>query len=314
MNIRNWLRRVFRGWVPVEPITSKNWIKNKLRLLGLSVIATSVITLGILSIVSSPLTAIPPPVFTGEYNPGVNVGDYVTYGNFVCNVGHPSGHFCINDLAFKKMEVIAVSGKEVTFLYNEQFKNGSATWRDGLTSTWDVEKFAWGIDDIYNTGTDFQQIVAANLTDGSCILNCSESGYAAWSARNSLETDVRTYLGCDRNVVVYSRLFTEGVYPAETRRRGDVVYDQLSGIRLETRKLAWDGTGYGDLLQGFSVVETNIFSAPNGSLSWFQNTMAGIPTVVLYATTVLIMIAIFVVLGIIFRRKRSRGGENDIEG
>lgn len=313
MKIRRWIRQVFRGWVPVEPLTSKKWLKNKLRLLGLSIIATSVITLGILSLVSSPLTAIPPPTFTGEYDPGVSIGDYVTYGNFVCNKGHSSGRFCINYLAFKKMEVIGVSGKEVTFLYTEQLKNGSSTWRSGLNSTWDVEKFDWGIDELFKTGIDFEQIIAANLTEGNCILKTSESAHSEWSRYHSLETEARTYLGCDRNVVVHSWLHREGVYPAETRRRTDVVYDQLSGIRLEIEILAWDGVGYGDLLQGFSVVETNIFSAPNGSLSWFQNTMAEIPIAVLYAATGSITVAIFVGIGMVLRRKRSRGGENDNE-
>ena len=312
MKIRRWFKQVFRGWVPEEPLTSKNWSKNKLRLLGLSVIATSVITIGILSLVSSPLTAIPPPIFTGEYDPGVSVGDYVTYGNFVCNRQHPKDHFCIKDLAFKKMEVIAVSGKEVTFLYTEQFKNGSATWRNGLTSTWDVEKFAWGIDED-ELSIDFEQLIAANLTDESCILKTSESGYSDWSRRHSLENDVRTYLGNDRNVVVYSWLFSQGVYTALTRLRANTVYDQLSGIRLEVEILAWDGTDYGDLLQGFSVVETNLFSAPKGSSSWFSEIMAEPPTVALYAITGSIIIAVFVAVGVILRKRRFRGGEKDAE-
>ena len=312
MKIRRWFREVFRGWVPTEPLKSKHWLKNKTRLLGLSVIVVSMVTIGVLSLVSSPLTAIPPPIFTGEYDTGVSIGDYVTYGNFVCNKYHPKGHFCINDLAFKKMEVIAISGKEVAFLYTEQFKNGSATWRNGLTSTWDVEKSAWGIDD-YNTGIDFEQIIASNLTDGNCILKTSESGYSAWSQRHSLETEVRTYLGCDRNVVVHSWFHSAGVYTARKRVRTDTVYDQLSGIRLETKKLAWDGTDYSDLLQGFSVVETNIFAAPNGSSSWFSEIMTETPTVALYAITGSIIIAIFVAVGVILGKRRLRGGEKDAE-
>jgi hypothetical protein len=312
MKIKRWFSRVLRGWVPAEPQTSKHWLKNKTRLLGLSVRVASMVTIGVLSLVSSPLTAIPPPIFIGEYDPGVSIGDYVTYGNFVCNVGHPSGHFCINDLAFKKMEVIAISGKEVTFLYTDQFKNGSATLRNGLTSTWNVETFAWGADDD-ELWIDFEQIIAANLTDGSCILNCSESGNSGWSRDHSLGTEVRTYLGCDRNVVIHSWLFADGVYPSETRCMAYTVYDQLSGIRLETKKFAWDGTGYGDLLQGFSVVETNILSNSNSSLSSLQNTMAKIPTVAIYALTGLIIIATFMTIGVILRKRRFRGGEKDAE-
>jgi hypothetical protein len=308
MKIKTWVKRFFRGWVPVEPLKSKHWLRNRIRLLGLSVIVASVITVGIFSLFTSPLTAIPPPIFTGEYAPGVSVGEYVVYGNFVCNREHREGTTCIKDLAFKKMEVIAVSGKEVTFLYTEQFKNGSETMRNGLTSTWDVEKFAWGAEDD-ELWIDFDQIIAANLTGGSCILNCSETGYAEWSKDNSLETEVRTYLGVDRTVVVYSfrhKADIDGIYMWV---KDNTVYDQLSGIRLEVERLAWDGTGYNDLLQSFSVVETNIFSNPNSSLSSFQNTMAKIPTVVIYVVAGLIIIATFVGVGIFLRRKRSKGGE-----
>ena len=309
MKIRRWLRQVFRGWVPVEPLKSKHWLKNKLRFLGLSVIATSVIVLGILSLVSSPLTAIPPPIFTGEYDPGVSEGDYVVYGNFVCNKGHGSEYLCINNLAFKKMEVIEVSGKEVTFLYTEQLKKGSATWRDGLTLAWNVEKFDFSDDTDYDLYVlDWEQIVAANLTDGFC----RRSGCDKPDCKNGVETEVRTYLGVDRNVVVSSHQYAEGGYIVKRFRRNSY-YDQLSGIRLEVEILAWDhdSESYKDLLQGYSVVETNIFSASNVSFSWFSEIMTKPPTVALYAITGSIIVAIFVGIGIILRRKRSRGGEND---
>jgi hypothetical protein len=304
VKIKRWFRHVFRGWVPAEPLTSKHWLKNKTRLLGLSVIVASVITLGILSLVASQQTMIPPPIFTGEYDPGVYVGDYVTYGNFVCNLEHPIDHFCIKDLAFKKMEVNAVSGKEVTLLYTERFKNDSATWRDGLTSTWDVEKADWS-DDPTKYGIDFDQIIAANITEGICRRSGCDDPEC-----EGVKTEVRTYLGVDRNVVIYSRRGRIDFDGKETWIRDSIVYDQESGIRLEFERVTWDG----DIIQSMSAVETNIFSTPNAFLSSFQeDTVAEIPSVALYSTTGSIIIAIFVGMGIIVRRKRSRGGENDNE-
>ncbi len=313
MKIKRFLGQVFRGWFPAEPKKPNQWLKNRLRLLGLSATVVSLITLWVVvSLVASPQTIMPLTIFTGEYEPGVTVGDYVVYGNFVCNREHREGTTCIKDLAFKKMEVVAVSGKEVTFLYTEQFKNGRATDRDGLTSTWDVEKFAWGVDDD-ELWIDFDQIMAANLTDGCCILNCSESGYAEWSKSHSLETQVRTYLGVDRNVVVYSNCHRATIDGTKMSVKDNTVYDRLSGIRLEVERVAWDGEGYGDLLQSFSVVETNIFSASNESLSGFQKNTAESSSIALYAASGFIIIATFVGIGIIRMKKRSGGGETIIE-
>ena len=65
------------------------------------------------------------PVLAVEYNPGVSVGQYVKYGNFyVVNLGA-----VLYD--WEKVEVIAVSGKEVTLLMTGQFKNGTALPHNG---------------------------------------------------------------------------------------------------------------------------------------------------------------------------------------
>ena len=303
MNPKEFFDRYIRGWFPAEPKKSNHWSKNRIRFLSLFVMVASVITLGVLNFGAYQQTMIPPPIFTGEYNPGVSVGDYVTYGNFVCNRTHPEGWLCINDLAFKKVEVIAVSGKEVTFLHTEQFKNGSATWRDGRTETWDVEKARWSEDT--EDWIDSSSIIAANLTEGSCIQ--SECGNPEC---DGVKTEVRTYLGVNRNVVIHCTKNWVDIGGEECEIRDNIVYDQESGIRLEIEMVTLDG----DLIASMSVVETNIFSTPSASLSSFQeNTAADIPTVALYATTGSVIIAIFVGTGIIFRKRRSRGGENGNE-
>ena len=68
------------------------------------------------------------PVLAVEYNPGVSVGQYVKYGNFYG--GYNPG---VIPYDWEKIEVIAVSGKEVTLLTTGQFKNGTALPNTGTT-------------------------------------------------------------------------------------------------------------------------------------------------------------------------------------
>lgn len=254
MNLKNFLEWLFRGWLPEEPKMRKSLLKERARLpIVIAISATIVIvSFSVLSSAPTQPTSIPPPppMVTGEYNPGVSVGDYVVYGNFVCNREHPDGWLCIADLAFKKMEVVAVSEKEVTFLHTDQFKNGTAAWNDGRTETWDVEKAVWS----ENTAdyVDSSLIIAANLTEGDCIQTDPAPSYF-----NVAEAGVRTYLGVSRNVsVLHMRGWVDN--DGESREiTYNLVYDQVSGIRLEWALMSLDG----DLLASMSVVETNIFSA-----------------------------------------------------
>jgi hypothetical protein len=186
----------------------------------------------------------PLPTVTGEYVPGVSVGNYVTYGNFVCNIDHQGeGWVCINDLAFKKVEVIEVSGKEVTFLYTQQYKNGSVTSIHGCAETWDVEYFFWSDDseDMFEYGL----IIAANLTEGCSI----HSQTCSFPNHNITKTEARTYLGVSRNVNLI--IFNQDIQ----------VYDLETGFLLESEQSTSDG----DIISTMSIVETNIFSTPTPS-------------------------------------------------
>jgi hypothetical protein len=287
---------------PDEPLTTvlKRYSVPVAVAISVSVVLTSFLLLSQTALSQS--TLLPPPPLTGvEYNPGVSVGDYVVYGNFVCNREHQEGTVCINDLAFKKMEVVAVSGNEVTFLHTQQFKNGSATWLDGRTETWDVEKAQWSEDtDVW---TDSSLIIAANLTEGSCIqLNPAPlpSFYVA-------ETDVRSYLGVSRNVSILNYADLVDINGKLCEIKVNVVYDQLSGIRLESELVTFDG----ELAASMGVVETNIFStemaSPESSLQGITN--ASVPVVVFYATLGSVIFVVFVVAGAVFRKGRLRGGE-----
>jgi len=243
----------------------------------------------------------PPPLASRDYDPGVSVGDYVVYGNFVCNREHPEGTICIKDLAFKKMEVIAVSGKEVTFFHTQKFKNGSATWLDGRTETWDVEKAQWSEDtDVW---TDSSLIIAANLTEGDCI----QLDPAPLPSFYVAETGVRSYLGVSRNVSILHYDDSVDIDDELCEIKVNVIFDQLSGIRLESGLMTLDG----DLLASMSVVETNIFSnemaSPASSLQ--GNAIASVPVMVFYASFGSVIVAVFVIDGVVFGERRLRGGE-----
>jgi len=59
------------------------------------------------------LSALALPVFAVDYNPGVTSGQYVKYGNFI---GSGQGFETFNDYGFLQLQVISVSGKDVTLL------------------------------------------------------------------------------------------------------------------------------------------------------------------------------------------------------
>lgn len=254
---------------------------------------------------ASQSTILPPlPITSIEYNPGVSIGDYVVYGNFVCNREHPEGVVCIADLSFKKMEVIAVSGKEVTFLHSEKFKNGTATWNDGRTEVWDVEKAMWS--DETPDYVDSTLIIAANLTQGDCI-----QSDPAPPDFHIVESGVRTYLGVSRNVSIL-RMHTSvdnNGEPFEVTY--NLVYDEESGIRLEGAFV----TLAGEVLSSMSIVETNIFLAPTSSpeASMQENNKASIPPAALYVAAGVIAVVVLLAAVIIFMNRKLRGGEKDTE-
>ena len=287
---------------PSEPLktTIKRYSIPLAIVISVSVVLTSLFLLSQTALSQSALL-LPPPLTTVEYNPGVAVWDYVVYGNFVCNREHPEGAICINDLAFKKMEVIAVSGKEVTFLHTQQFKNGTGTWLNGRTESWDVEKAQWSEDtDVW---TDSSLVIAANLTEGDCI----QSELAPLPSFYVAETDERSYLGVNRNVSILRNDDWVDINGELCNVRVNVVYDQRSGIRLESELVTLDG----DLLAFMSVVDTNIFStemvSPASSLQ--GNATESVPVVVFYATFGSVIFVVFVFVEIFFGKRRWKGGE-----
>ena len=196
----------------------------------------------------------------------------MTYGNFVCKYDHQaSGEdvICINDLAFWKVEVIEVSGTQVTFLHTVQYKNGSATPFTGCTETLDVKAAWWSNDTEYYI--DWDWIIAANLTEGSCIHlgECDVPGHTV------TRIEERTYLGMSRKAIPLLYSHSESGDNYHITYNEVIVYDQKSGIKLEKLviangdvksgiKLKKSITSDGDVVWAMSLIETNIFSIKGG--------------------------------------------------
>jgi hypothetical protein len=298
---------------PEKPltITLKRYAIPTTILISVSIVLTSFFLLSPSTPTQPTVLPPPPPMVTGEYNPGVSVGDYVTYGNFVCNEVHQGeGWVCVNDLDFKKIEVIAVSGKEVTFLHTQQFKNGSATPISGCTETWDVEQAMWS--DETDDWIDYCLIIAANLTEGDQI----HSHACNFTEHVITITEVRTYLGVSRNVnlVITNHMGDWPVYSDDEycNVTDIVVYDLASGFKLESERSTSDG----NVISAMSIVETNIFSAqtpsPTSSSS-LEATAQSIPMEVSFVISGLVVVVIVAAIAVILRKRKLHGGENDKE-
>ena len=174
------------------------------------------------------------------YIPGVSVGQYVKYGNFV---GVGPGLPAENVLDWLKTEVVAVSGKEVTLRTSGQFQNGTATPGSGSSTTYNVETGMMNGTVVYTYGP----IIAANLNEGDAIPPTSY-GYTI------NKTETRTYLGVSRSVNILNTTYSSADYA----NRWTIIYDKASGMQLEmefewTNKTATPPT---TIKTGYSVIET----------------------------------------------------------
>jgi len=190
-----------------------------------------------------------------NYYPGVIAGDYVIYGDYHCNVSHPTGPewewlICLGEREWMKVEVVGVSGKGVTLRYTDKLKNGSATSHNGCVHLiWDIDHPTW-----HNGTCGFYQeflghIVAANLTEGDSI---HSTGPCSMPPHTVNQTEIRTYLGVDRWVNIMKIV----VEPAERIW----VFDAESGIMLEYEEISPINRR-----SGYRIVETNIFHSTSPS-------------------------------------------------
>jgi len=182
------------------------------------------------------------PVLAVEYNPGVSVGQYVYYGNFVESNFRSGGGVPIYD--FEKIEVVAVSGKEVTLLTTGQLKNGTVLPNAGIT----IHNLETGATN--ETHSDLKSIIPANLNEGDAI----PPGTFVVN-----KTEIRTYMGVSRVVNV----LIENMSTDFATARVTVVYDKASGMALEWENWWTERASGRQAAVYFSVTDTNIFEVPH---------------------------------------------------
>jgi hypothetical protein len=221
------------------------------------------------------------PVLAVTYNPGVETGQYVKYGNFV---GVGQGIESFNDYDWLKLQVTDVSGKAVTLLSTSQFKNGTATAGNGTTSVWNIET---GTKD--GVPSTQGSIIAANLNQGDPI-----------PPPNTYfvnRTESRTYLGVSRTVNVLDASLSTPSYNATLT----YVYDKASGMLLESSTQTTTQAQPQPVTTtiSYSVIETNIF----GSTINPSPTVPELPFTVVGVVVVAVLIGVVAALILTKRRK-----------
>jgi hypothetical protein len=231
------------------------------------------------------LVAFVSPVSAVGYNPGVSVGNYVTLGNWY------SVNVRADIVNWEKMEVVAVSGKEVAWRMTGQLKNGSALWDNGTIYVVNIETGATNY-----THSVLGPIIAANLNEGDKV----QAGSISFEVN---ETDIRTYLNVSRpvNVLIYE---VTGIVSVPGGVQGNststFVYDKASGMMLEDEnRIMWSNNT--QWVVSSSVSDTNIFS-PSSPLQ--------IPVGIIYALAAAVVVAPVGTAVVVLRRRKQAEAKN----
>lgn len=231
----------------------------------------------IFSLIFTLLMGLAVPVLAVDYNPGVSVGQWAEYDNYIIDDQE-------SNVNWTRFSVTAVGGKEVTLTELTVYMDGT----DEI------------VDKVYNVeaGTVDGQpatfpgtwIIATNL-DESDALPPVDLGYIV------NKTETRTYLGVSRSVNIVSYSYSgEGYTISET-----FVYDKASGIMLEM-----EGETVADVVTStysHSITITNIFEETEPTPT--PTPSEGIPVEYLYVGVAVIII-IVAAAAIILLKKRSK--------
>jgi hypothetical protein len=237
------------------------------------------------------LLAFVAPVLAVDYNPGVSVGNYVKLGSWYA-INLPPEYAYQGQTIFEKIEVVAVSGKEVTWRMTGQMKNGSAILGSGETYVVNVETGATNF-----THSVLGPIIAANLNEGDKV----QAGSISVEVN---KTEFRTYLNVSRpvNVLIYE---VSGVgkpsgaqgASAQYTSTSTFVYDKASGTMLETEnRITWLNITNPRWIISGSVTETNIFSS---------SPPPQIPVGITYVVAVAVVVAPITAVVVLRRRKQA---------
>ncbi len=194
-------------------------------------------------LVSVFLGALALPAFAIDYFPGVTVGQYVKYGNFV---GVGPGTETVSETDWLKLQVTDVSGKTVTLLSTSQYKNGTAVPGNGSSTVWNIET---GTED--GVQSTLGPIIASNLNQGDAI--------PPPNTFSVNRTENRVYLGVSRTVNIVDVSVSSPSYNTTLF----YVYDRASGMLLEstTQTTTQAEPEPVATIISYSITETNIFSS-----------------------------------------------------
>ena len=205
------------------------------------------------------------PVFAVDYNPGVSVGQWIKYGDYL--VTTPAETVISPD--WSMMEVIGVSGKEITLRITGAYMNGTALPSSEIICNIEAGGFnMWQ-----------RYIIAANLNQGDKILNIEETDTIN-------KTETRTILGTSRSVNILN--FTYSYAGQDTTFV--YIYDKASGMNLgfemETNIIEQAVT----YTNSYTIHDTNIFEVqPIPEFpSW---------------TLLVILLGTVTIIGIVYKRK-----------
>ena len=219
-----------------------------------------------------------------DYNVGVTVGQWVKYGNFV---GTGTGvNSLFNQSDWMKLEVTAISGKNVTLHMSGKYKNGTSA--QGMGTKCNIET-GW-----MNTSTTmgtygYGYVIARNLQANDLLSMPTTS-------MKINKTETRTYLGVSRTVAIVN--ITASV-PEVMSIKYTTIYDQASGMLLELDYMI----SYALMISmtfhiGFSVTDTNIFGSTTAAGDWLQDNAMYIAAGVI--------VAVVVIAGAAFMMRRKK--------
>ena len=174
------------------------------------------------------------PVRATEYNPGVSVGQWIKYGDYVLTT--PAESVISPD--WSMMEVIAVSGKEVTLRITGAYMNGTALPPSEVICNIDVGR----------TNEWQRYIIAADLNEGDKILNTA-------TADTINTTETRTILGASRSINILNFTYSA----AGQDMTFTYIYDKASGMNLEFEMKITIIEQAVTYTNSYRIIDTNIF-------------------------------------------------------
>jgi len=189
-------------------------------------------------------------------SPGVSVGYWVKYGNTTATgITYIGSGF--NETEWIKIEVVKVSGTEVTFSMSRMFQNGSTEKGADIMSDVDTGWATGGL----TWRNHF--LIAANLTQNDTFTTIGTEVLIS-------KTENRSYAGMDRTVNIVNYTESDDYYYELF-----MVYDQISGFLLEMDTSLTSGTiPTGNEGLSFVAVELNMKASSQNTLIYIATGIA----------------------------------------